>query len=57
MLAARAKSLIDGRLSPSIDDVIELAHSTLRHRMSVNFAARGDDVTVDSIITEICATL
>ena len=50
MLATRAKALIDGRLSPSIDDVLELAGPVLSHRMALNFAARADGQTVSSVI-------
>ncbi len=50
MLATRARALIDGRLSPSIDDVLELAGPVLSHRMSLNFAARADGQTIDSVI-------
>ncbi len=50
MLATRAKALIDGRLSPSIDDVLELASPVLSHRMALNFAARADGKTVDTVI-------
>ncbi len=34
MLAVRAKALIDGRLAPSIDDVVALAEPVLKHRMA-----------------------
>ncbi|MBX9592998.1 MAG: MoxR family ATPase, partial [Roseomonas sp.] len=37
MLATRARALLDGRLSPSIDDVIALAEPVLRHRMALTF--------------------
>lgn len=50
MLATRARALIDGRLSPSIDDVLELAGPVLSHRMALNFAARADGQTVSSVI-------
>ena len=50
MLATRAKALIDGRLSPSIDDVLELAGPVLSHRMALNFAARADGQTMNSVI-------
>jgi len=50
MLATRAKALIDGRLSPSIDDVLELAGPVLSHRMALNFAARADGQTVNNVI-------
>jgi MoxR-like ATPase len=55
MLATRARAVLDGRLSPSIDDVIALAPPILRHRMALNFAARADGVTVDDIIQRLCA--
>ena len=50
MLATRARALIDGRLSPSIDDVLELAGPVLSHRMALNFSARADGQPIDSVI-------
>lgn len=50
MLATRARALIDGRLSPSIDDVLDLAGPVLSHRMALNFAARADGQTVAGVI-------
>src|SRR6266566_1018917 len=47
MLVARARALIDGRLSPSIDDVLALAEPVLKHRMALTFAARADGHTMD----------
>jgi MoxR-like ATPase len=55
MLTARVKALLEGRLSPSIDDVVELAGPTLRHRMALNFAARAEGVTLPGIIDRLCA--
>jgi MoxR-like ATPase len=57
MLACRARALIDGRYSPSIDDVLELAAPVLRHRMAVSFAGRSEGVTVGRVIEEISAPL
>jgi MoxR-like ATPase len=57
MLAVRAKAVIDGRLSPSVDDVVQLAKPILKHRMAVSFAARADGVTVERIIDTLCAPL
>jgi MoxR-like ATPase len=54
MLAVRARALLDGRLAPSIDDVIELAGPVLRHRMALNFAARAEGVRVDDIVNRLC---
>ncbi|MGH7112057.1 MAG: AAA family ATPase, partial [Stellaceae bacterium] len=57
MLACRARALIDGRLAPSIDDVLALAAPVLRHRMAVSFAARAEGITVARIIEQIAAPL
>ena len=54
MLTCRARALLQGRVSPSIDDVIALAPSVLRHRMALNFAARADGLTVDTVIERLC---
>ena len=57
MLACRARALLQGRLSPSLDDVIALAPSVLRHRMALNFAARAEGMTVDQVIARLCERL
>jgi MoxR-like ATPase len=54
MLAVRARALLDGRYSPSVDDVVALAGPVLRHRMALNFAARAEGVTIDEIIDRLC---
>ncbi|HEY2418833.1 MAG TPA: AAA family ATPase, partial [Steroidobacteraceae bacterium] len=56
MLASRARSLLGGRLAPSIDDVVALARPVLRHRMALNFSARADGTTVSSVIDRLCRT-
>ncbi len=53
MLVARARALIDGRLSPSIDDVMEMAEPILKHRMALTFAARADGETVEGVIGKL----
>jgi MoxR-like ATPase len=57
MLATRARAVLDGRLAPSVDDVVALAHPVLRHRMALNFAARADGVTMDKVIDRLCEPL
>ncbi|MBO6519666.1 MAG: MoxR family ATPase [Rhodospirillales bacterium] len=54
MLGVRARAVIDGRMSPSIDDVLALANPILRHRMSLTFAARAEGITLDEIIGALC---
>jgi MoxR-like ATPase len=56
-LAARARAVLDGRLSPSIDDVLALAPPVLRHRMALGFAARADGVTIARVIATACERL
>jgi MoxR-like ATPase len=55
MLAVRAKALIDGRLAPSVDDVIGLAEPVLKHRMALKFAARADNQDLSGIIARLAA--
>ena len=57
MLACRAKAILDGRLSPSLDDVAALATPVLRHRMAMSFSARADGIGIDSIIERLVARL
>ena len=57
MLACRARALIDGRLAPSVDDVIYLSGPIMRHRMALNFAARAEGITIDDIISLLCRPL
>lgn len=53
MLACRARALLDGRASPSVDDVLALAPPVLRHRMALNFRARADGVSIDDVIAKL----
>jgi MoxR-like ATPase len=55
MLACRARALLQGRLAPSIDDVVALAPPVLRHRMALNFAARADGITMAQVIDRLVA--
>jgi MoxR-like ATPase len=57
MLVSRARALIDGRLSPSIDDVLDMAAPILKHRMALTFAARADGETVEGVIGKLTSRL
>ena len=57
MLATRARALLDGRLSPSLTDVVTLAPSVLRHRMALSFGARAEGVTLDTVIDAMVARI
>ncbi|MGI9407746.1 MAG: AAA family ATPase, partial [Hyphomicrobiaceae bacterium] len=57
MMASRAKAMIEGRLSPSVDDVIALAEPTLKHRMALSFAARAEGIGIGDIVSRLTAQL
>ncbi len=57
MLGVRARALIDGRLAPSIDDVIALAEPVLQHRMALTFAARAEGKTLQTLIRTLTEKL
>jgi len=50
MLAVRARALLDGRLAPSIDDVVDLAEPVLKHRMALTFTARAEGESIEGVI-------
>jgi MoxR-like ATPase len=53
MLAVRARALLDGRLAPSIDDVLDLAEPVLKHRMALTFSARAEGRTITEVINQL----
>ncbi len=53
MLAVRARALLDGRLAPSIDDVLDLAEPVLKHRMALTFSARAEGETIPNVIRRL----
>lgn len=57
MLVARARALLDGRLAPSIDDVIAMAEPVLKHRMALTFAARADGETIAGVIGKLTSRI
>jgi MoxR-like ATPase len=57
MLAVRAKAMIDGRLAPSVDDVIELAEPVLKHRMALTFAARAEGLQMSDLVAKLVEPL
>ncbi len=55
MRGVRARAIIQGRLAPSIDDIVALAHPILRHRMALSFSARAEGVSIGGIIDRLLA--
>ncbi|MDF3415264.1 MoxR family ATPase [Sulfitobacter sp. M57] len=57
MLAVRARALLQGRLAPSAEDVLDMARPVLSHRMALNFAARARGDSLQGLIDETAASL
>ena len=53
ILAAKANALINGKLSPDIEDVQAVAKGILRHRILLNYKGEAEGVTVEDIIEEL----
>jgi MoxR-like ATPase len=57
MLSVRARALLEGRLAPSVDDVIALAEPVLKHRMALSFAARAEGTSISEVVTGLTGML
>ena len=52
-LGAKAKALLDGRPTPSIEDIQSIAPDILRHRVLPNFNAEAEGIKVDDIVNHL----
>jgi len=52
-LGAKAKALIEGRVTPSFDDVKMVSKLVLRHRIIPNFNAEADGIGVERILDDL----
>jgi MoxR-like ATPase len=59
VLGAKTRAILDGRFTPTTEDVRSVALATLRHRLVTNFNAEAEGVTdvdiVDRLVREIAA--
>ena len=53
ILGAKTRAILDGRLTPDIDDVRAVAIPVLRHRIVTNFNAEADGVTTVDIVRRL----
>jgi len=53
LLAARIRSLMAGRKTPSIDDVRAVAPQALRHRVILNFEGEAEGVAIDKVLAQV----
>jgi len=52
-LAARANAMLNGRAYATPQDVKEIAHDVLRHRVILTYEAEAEEITSEDIITKI----
>jgi len=57
ILGAKARSVIDGRLEATTDDVMACAIPVMRHRIFVNFNALSEGVTPTDVVRELVKTV
>ena len=57
MMTTRARAMLQGRLAPNAEDVIDMARPVLSHRMALNFAARARGDSLAELIEETAAGL
>jgi MoxR-like ATPase len=50
ILGAKVRAVMNGRPIPSLEDIREIAHPVLRHRIVTNFNADADGISTDDII-------
>jgi len=52
-IAAKAHALVKGRPYVTAQDIKEIAHNVLRHRVILNFEGEAEEISTDDIISEI----
>ncbi len=57
VLGAKALAVLDGRLTPSCDDVRRLARSVLQHRIITNFHAEAEGIDSVHVIEKLVETV
>jgi MoxR-like ATPase len=53
----KAMAAMDGRFSVSLDDIRRVTPAVLRHRISTNFQAQAEGMTVEDIIAKLIAEI
>ena len=57
MLTVRARALLQGRLAPAPEDVLDMAHPVLSHRMALSFSARARGEDLGALISSVTETM
>ncbi len=53
VLGAKTKAMLDGRYTPTVDDVKAVAQPVLRHRIVTSFAAEAENVRADRVVRRL----
>lgn len=53
ILGAKARAVLDGRYTPTTEDVKAIAPAVLKHRVVLNFRAEAEGIKQDDVIREI----
>jgi len=53
LLAARVRACLDGRMTPSLDDVRAATFPALRHRVLLNFEGEAEGISVDRCLAQV----
>jgi MoxR-like ATPase len=51
----RARALLQGRLAPAPEDVLDMARPVLAHRMALSFSARARGEDLGALIDEVAS--
>jgi len=57
VLGAKARTLLQGRMHVTVDDLHALIHPTFRHRILVGYRAEAEGVTVENVIDRLLETV
>jgi MoxR-like ATPase len=57
ILAGKARAILHGRVHVTTDDIIQMAHPILRHRILPTFSAEAAGMNSDKIIDRLIAEI
>ena len=57
ILGAKARAILDGRYTVSVEDIKALASAVLRHRIIPNFHAEAERITSSAVISHLLETI
>ena len=57
LMAARIRACLQGRLTPSVEDVKQVALPALRHRVILNFEGEAEGIAIDDCLRQVLETV